>query len=138
MRNYAHRGLAGEGYLGVEVGTAKRETALNDNVFAVYGLAQFGVIGALALVAAYGSVMLSGCVFGGGCAFGRHLALMAALALGLTSLYMMGANTGLLPFTGRNMYLLGLNSLGDVAETAVLTLLIVLGLSLQKSPDSAV
>lgn len=138
MRNYAHRGLAGEGYLGVEVGTAKRETALNDNVFAVYGLAQFGVIGASALVAAYGSVMLSGCVFGGGCAFGRHLALMAALALGLTSLYMMGANTGLLPFTGRNMYLLGLNSLGDVAETAVLTLLIVLGLSLQKSPDSAV
>jgi hypothetical protein len=136
MRNYAHRGLMGSGYLGVEVVHAKRETALNDNVFAVYGLAQFGVIGAVALVAAYAAIMLSGCSLSGGCSFGRHLALLAALALGLTSLYMMGANTGLLPFTGRNMYLLGLNSLGDVAETAVLTLLVVVGLSFPQPKES--
>lgn len=133
MRSYAQRGMTGEGYLGVSVVHAKRETALNDNVFAVYGLAQFGVAGALALVVAYGALMLGGCGLEAGCHFGRHLALLAALALGLTSLYMMGANTGLLPFTGRNMYLLGLNSLGDVAETAVLVLLIVAGSGLQRS-----
>lgn len=135
MRSYAQRGMMGEGYLGVTVVQAKRETALNDNVFAVYGLAQLGVVGALALVVAYGALMLGGCAVEAGCLFGRHLSLLAALALGLTSLYMMGANTGLLPFTGRNMYLLGLNSLGDVAETAVLVLLIIAGLSLQESPE---
>lgn len=137
MRSYAQRGLTGEGYLGVNVVHAKRETALNDNVFAVYGLAQFGVVGALALVTAYAALMLSGCTLGKGCAFGRHIALLAALALGLTSLYMMGANTGLLPFTGRNMYLLGLNSLGDVAETALLVLLIIGGLSIQEKPEES-
>ncbi len=137
MRSYAQRGLTGEGYLGVNVVHAKRETALNDNVFAVYGLAQFGVVGALALVTAYAALMLSGCTLTNGCAFGRHIALLAALALGLTSLYMMGANTGLLPFTGRNMYLLGLNSLGDVAETALLVLLIIGGLSIQENPGES-
>jgi hypothetical protein len=127
MRSYAHRGLLGDGYLGVKVVHAKRETALNDNVFAVYGLAQFGVLGGLCLVVAYVAVMLGGSAGAGACGFCRHVALLAGLALGLTSLYMMGANTGLLPFTGRNMYLLGLNSLGDVAETAVLVLLVVVG-----------
>ena len=127
MRSYARRGLQGEGYLGVHLVHAKRETALNDNVFAVYGLAQFGTLGGLALIAAYGALMIGGCGTNKKCVFSRYLALMAALALGLTSLYMMGANAGLLPFTGRNLYLLGLNSLGDVIETGILVLLVVLG-----------
>lgn len=137
MRSYAHRGLLGDGFLGVKVVHAKRETALNDNVFAVYGLAQFGVLGGLCLITAYAAVMLGGGGCRRACAFGRHLALLAALALGLTSLYMMGANTGLLPFTGRNMYLLGLNSLGDVAETAVLVLLVVAGCGLREKEAAA-
>ena len=48
------------------------------------------------------------------------LALLSGLLLGLPSIYMMAANYGILPFTGRNMYLLGLNSLSDALETMVL------------------
>jgi hypothetical protein len=130
MANYAHRGLFGEGYLQVDVLTAKAVTALNDNVSAVFIFAQFGVVGALAVIVAYIAVMLG--------ALGARerinsltgwLALMAGMSFALVSLYMMVANYGLLPFTGRNMYLLGLNSWSDVAESFVLILLIMLGIA---------
>jgi hypothetical protein len=42
---------------------------------------------------------------------------------------MMAANYGLLPFTGRNMYFLGLNSWSDVAESFALIFLIMLGIA---------
>lgn len=130
MANYAHRGLFGEGYLQVDVLSAKAVTALNDNVSAVFIFAQFGVVGALAVLLAYIAVMIG--------ALGARerinsltswLALMAGMSFALVSLYMMAANYGLLPFTGRNMYLLGLNSWSDVAESFALLFLILLGLA---------
>lgn len=130
MANYAHRGLFGEGYLNVEVLSAKSVTALNDNVSAVFIFAQFGVVGALVVLIAYLAVMLG--------ALGAQerinsltswLALLSGMSFALVSLYMMAANYGLLPFTGRNMYLLGLNSWSDIAESFVLLLLILLGIA---------
>jgi cell division protein FtsW (lipid II flippase) len=130
MANYAHRGLFGEGYLQVDVLTAKAVTALNDNVSAVFIFAQFGVVGAVAVLVAYIAILLG--------ALGAResinsltswLALMAGMSFALVSLYMMAANYGLLPFTGRNMYLLGLNSWSDVAESFVLIFLIMLGIA---------
>lgn len=130
MANYAHRGLFGEGYLQVDVLPAKAVTALNDNVSAIFIFAQFGVVGALAVMLAYLAVLLS--------ALGARervnsltswLALMAGMSFALVSLYMMAANYGLLPFTGRNMYLLGLNSWSDVAESFALIFFIMLGIA---------
>jgi hypothetical protein len=130
MANYAHRGLFGEGYLKVDVLTTKAVTALNDNVSAVFIFAQFGVVGALAVLVAYVAVMLG--------ALGAResinsltgwLALMAGMSFALVSLYMMAANYGLLPFTGRNMYFLGLNSWSDVAESFALVFLVMLGIA---------
>lgn len=130
MASYAHRGLFGEGYLQVDVLAAKAVTSLNDNVSAVFIFAQFGVVGALAVIVAYLAIMLA--------ALGARerinsltswLALMAGMSFALVSLYMMAANYGLLPFTGRNMYLLGLNSWSDIAESFALIFLIMLGIA---------
>ncbi|MBE7495316.1 MAG: hypothetical protein HS117_10235 [Verrucomicrobiaceae bacterium] len=130
MANYARRGLFGEGYLQVDVLSAKAVTALNDNVSAVFIFAQFGVVGSLAVITAYVAVMLG--------ALGARekmnsltgwLALLAGMSFALVSIYMMAANYGLLPFTGRNMYFLGLNSWSDIAESFALVFLILLGIA---------
>ena len=136
MANYAHRGLFGEGYLQVEVLAAKSVTALNDNVSAVFIFAQFGVVGALAMLAAYLAMMLAG--LGGrekSNALTSWLALLAGMSFALVSIYMMAANFGLLPFTGRNMYLLGLNSWSDVAESLALVFFIMLGIARAEHHD---
>jgi hypothetical protein len=132
--NYAQRGLFGQGYLGVEIVPAKRETGLNDNVFSVLVLAQFGGIGGAALVLVYLGVAGAGALVGAAASrraelgFAGRLAVVAALSIAGVSLYMMAANFGLLPFTGRNMYWLGLNSIGDILEGGLLMGMIVLGI----------
>jgi hypothetical protein len=129
MENYARRGLRGEGYLQVNVIEAKRNTALNDNVSAIYIFAQFGVPAALAVMTAYLAVLLSSL------AAARHrnpavgwTTCLAGLTFALPSIYMIAANYGFLPFTGRNMYLLGLDSGSDLLESASLLCLLALGL----------
>jgi len=136
VANYAHRGLSGDGFLQVDVVRAKRETALNDNAFAVFTLAQFGSIGGIAMAIGYLAIML-------GCILPRHsrglghetsypliLALLAGLAFAFTSFYMMGANYSLTPFTGRNLYLQGLNSKSDAIESFLLLAMIAGGIGL--------
>lgn len=130
MENYARRGLWGEGYLQVDVIHAMRNTALNDNVSAIYIFAQFGIAGALAVVLAYTTILLSSL------SPARRLegpvgwaSVLAGLTFALTSLYMMVANYGYLPFTGRNLYLLGLDSGSDLVESVGLLLFMAMGLS---------
>jgi|GEM_PF-2774670 len=138
MENYARRGLLGEGYLKVDVLPAKFVTAMNDNVSAIYIFAQFGVLGALAVVIAYVAIGLAA----GGAQSRQHsftswLALVAGLSFCLVSVYMIMANFGLLPFTGRNLYLLGLNSQSDIVESLVLLGFIVLGLTREEFHEQA-
>lgn len=137
MENYAHRGMLGQGYLQVDVISAKRVTALNDNVSAVYIFGQFGVLGACAVLIAYLAIGMSGLIRNNGRLSGWAGA-MAALTFAITSTYMLAANWGITPFTGRNMYLLGLNSLGDVLESSVLLGLIVLAWGMSISGKSRV
>ena len=129
MDSYAHRGLTGEGYLQVDVLPAKAVTALNDNVSAIYIFAQFGVLGAVAVVLAYMGVLAAGLgARGAANTSTTWLALLAGLSFASVSVYMMLANRGHLPFTGRNMYLLGLNSWSDIVEGLLLAGFIMLGL----------
>lgn len=59
----------------------------------------------------------------------RHLlAASALLAVALAGLYMVLANYGLVFFTGKNVYVLGLDSLGDALEAAALLALAGLAL----------
>lgn len=118
MENYARRGLWGEGYLQVDVIHAKRNTSLNDNVSAIFIFAQFGILGALAVALAYLSVVFSTSQAADGINGPvGWAAVTASLTFCLASVYMMAANYGFLPFTGRNMYLLGLNSKSDLIES---------------------
>jgi hypothetical protein len=117
MRNYAERGLDGSGFLGVRVIPAKQVTGMNDNVAAVYLMGQFGFFGALAAAVAYLAIVLAGTGWKGR---ENMVSFLSATTFALVSLYMLAANAGVLPFTGRNMYLWGLNSLGDVLESLVL------------------
>lgn len=130
MANYAHRGMLGTGYLQVNVLPAKAVTSLNDNVSAIFIFAQFGIIGAISVAIAYLAILISSL---GADRHQNHAttwgAIISAMAFSLVSVYMMAANYGLLPFTGRNMYLLGLNSSSDLVESAVLLGLIALGLA---------
>jgi hypothetical protein len=138
MENYAQRGFLGEGYLKVDVLPAKFVTAMNDNVSAIFIFAQFGVLGALAVVVAYLAISLATAgAHSRQHSFTSWLAIIAGLSFCLVSVYMIGANFGLLPFTGRNMYLLGLNSLSDVVESLLLLTCIVLGITRAEFHDQA-
>jgi cell division protein FtsW (lipid II flippase) len=136
---YAHRGFTGDGWMKLNIVAAKRETCLNDNVFAVLILAQFGVYGALALLVAYLAVGIAGIRGGsdGPLRFSRVVSSLAALVFACTSLYMMAANLGYTPFTGRNLYWLGLNSLSDLVEGLALVALIIFGLGNADGETSA-
>jgi hypothetical protein len=138
MENYAHRGLLGEGYLKVDVLPAKFVTAMNDNVSAIFIFAQFGVLGAVAVLIAYLAIGLAaGAAQGRTHSFTSWLALIAGLSFCLVSVYMMAANYGLLPFTGRNMYLLGLNSQSDIVESLLLLTCVILGITRAEFHDRA-
>jgi hypothetical protein len=55
------------------------------------------------------------------------VAFIAAATICVSSIYMILANHELLLLTGKNAYLLGLDSSGDVIETIVLVLVIAYG-----------
>jgi hypothetical protein len=72
----------------------------------MYVFGQFGVIGGCAVVVAYLAAALAA-------SRPWHSPLrwtggIAGLTFAITSLYMLAANWGLLPYTGRNLYLLGI------------------------------
>jgi hypothetical protein len=161
MDTYAQRGVFGEGFMAVPVVPAFRQTALNDNAAAVYVFGQFGLLGALAMILAYGTLLVPvlppsrarswapiqardpapapaaplerpvpvGPIGAGGAAAAAagSAALLAALVFAGGSLYILAANAQLLPFTGRNLYLLGLNGLSDVYEGGLLLALVAWG-----------
>jgi hypothetical protein len=57
----------------------------------------------------------------------RAAGTVAGFTLALVSVYMLLANYDLLPFTGRNVYLLGLDSHADVLESLELAILLAFG-----------
>lgn len=145
MDDYTAQGFIGAGFLRVPVVAAVRDTSLSDNVPAVYLIGQFGVVGALGLIAALVGLALAIPALPESVRhetwawrrFGWGLSALCASAIVLAGLYMIAANCQLAPFTGRNLYLLGLNSLGDVWESSLLLGLLSIGLRLYEERPAA-
>jgi hypothetical protein len=141
MDDYTTRGVCGEGYMKVPVIPSVREVSMSDNVAAIYLLAQFGALGVAGLAAAWALLataareMPEASGEGEGLIwrrFGWCLAALCGVTIAFVSLYMVAANCQLAPFTGRNVYLLGLGSLGDVWESCILLALCSTGLVISR------
>jgi len=137
MNAYTRRGFLGEGYMNVKVHPSLYKTCLNDNISGVYIFSQFGVLGALAIIFAYAILILTGYrsreeILSEKIQLGGLLSLLSilsALTVIVVSIYMIGANCNLLPFTGRNLYFMGLNSMSDIFESALLLSFITAGIA---------
>ncbi len=131
----------GRGYFASEISPHIRATALREHVPSVFIAAEWGLAGTLGLTLAYLLAAVAGSSLPPwrewyrdelGHGFGAHdfwaaLGCLAALTLALPSIYMILANYGVLLFTGRNTYLMGLDSTADLLETLTLSMLFAFG-----------
>lgn len=129
VHDYATPGRpAGDGYLTVaEPVSAIHDTHQTDHVAAVHLLGPHGWLAALAVLLLEATLVIMVWRWRAP-GFAGWLALLAALSIFLVSGYMVLANLGTMPFTGRNMYLLAPLSIGDVIESWLLLALITIGL----------
>jgi hypothetical protein len=134
LQRYISTGLFGLGYGHTDVSPHLGDTALRDFAPAVFIAAEWGLAGTLAMLLLYS---LFGYVAyrltpwatprAGLAARGSPVSLIGAVAAGtiaVASVYMILANHELLLLTGKNAYLFGLDSAGDVLETFALLLVI--------------
>jgi hypothetical protein len=123
---YAHSGINGGGYMGRPITSALTRTALNDNVPSVFLLSDFGVLGLAGAL-----LILIVCAWlryraapasseEGENSMARLLSLAALLTLLFADIYMIFANAGIFLFTGKNVFLWGLNSNSDVLHSVIL------------------
>lgn len=139
LRAYTSSGLTGRGFLRTEISRHIERTALREHVPAVFVASQWGLLGGLGLALIFGLVGTAGLMlapgggerpFGGAwreASLAAPLGALAAATLALPSLHMLLANYRLAVFTGKNAYLLGLDSTADVLEAGILILLAALG-----------
>ncbi len=145
MRSYTSGPVAGRGYLASEISPHIRATALREHVPAVFVASEWGLLGASGLLLLYLAFAAAGprlttvdeTVFDPGASTGlwTMTGWLAALTLAIPSLYMVLANYRLTLFTGKNAYLLGLDSTADVLETLALVLVAALGAALHYSSE---
>jgi hypothetical protein len=142
MLSYTSGPITGRGYFGSELSPHIRSTAVREHAPAVFVAAEWGVLGTTGLLLLYGVVAAAG----GSTApwlgrwrlrsvrsysppvFWGATSCLAALTLAVPSIYMVLANYRLTLFTGKNAYLLGIDSTADVLESFLLTILAVFGL----------
>ena len=104
----------------------------SDNLLAVHIIWPFGRLGLLAFLASLLCILytfwrsLGDSITGKG--WRGEAGRLAAMIVFWSAAYMALANLNLMPFTGRNAYLLASQSMGDLAEGFLLLLLIVLPL----------
>ncbi len=131
LAHAAEGGWLGAGWLGrADMAGPLGPTRLSDHAAAVHLLLPFGMVGAAIVLSLHGAVAAAAVtrvrpampVF-------AWLGLLSALALALVSAWMLFANLGALPFTGRNMLLLSPVSAGDLVEGWILLLLVAMGLA---------
>jgi cell division protein FtsW (lipid II flippase) len=145
LQSYIDTGWLGVGYGHSEVSPHLGDTALRDFAPAVFVAAEWGLIGTVAMLLLYG---LFGVVArpwlpwsGSNAAEARPapaVAFVAAATIAVSSCYMILANHELLLLTGKNAYLLGLDSAGDVMEMVVLLLIIAYGAAAARGADDGV
>lgn len=134
LQRYISTGLFGLGYGHSEISPHLGDTALRDFAPAVFIAAEWGLAGTLAMLLLYslfGYVAYRltpwGASRAGIASRDSSVSMIAAVAAGtiaIASVYMILANHELLLLTGKNAYLFGLDSAGDVLETFALLLVI--------------
>lgn len=142
LQSYISTGLFGKGYGHSEVSPHLGDTALRDFAPAVFVAAEWGLIGTVAALLMYLLFPIAARGWlpwsddGDAETSGPTIAFIAAATIAVSSIYMILANHELLLLTGKNAYLLGLDSAGDVIETIVLLLLIAYGSSVERDSDA--
>lgn len=142
LQSYISTGLFGKGYGHSEVSPHLGDTALRDFAPAVFVAAEWGLVGTVAALLIYllfpiaARHWLPWSAEGDAETSAPTIAFIAAATIAVSSIYMILANHELLLLTGKNAYLLGLDSAGDVIETIVLLLLIAYGSSAERDSDS--
>ncbi len=138
MRKYTASPVGGRGYFNSEISPHIRSTALREHAPAVFVACEWGVLGTAGLLLLYAVLAASGSPaapwFGAhpwrnrrSSGYGGAVACLAALTLAVPSVYMVLANYQLTLFTGKNAYLLGIDSAADMLEAAALAVLVALG-----------
>ena len=133
LQSYISSGLFGRGYGHSDVSPHLGDTALRDFAPAVFVAAEWGFAGTLAALLTYllfPAATRTWLPWSEGRAGARAapvVAFVAAATIAVSSCYMILANHELLLLTGKNAYLLGLDSAGDVMEMLVLTLVMAWG-----------
>lgn len=142
LQSYISSGLAGRGYGHSEVSPHLGDTALRDFAPAVFVAAEWGLIGTVAALITYLLFTVIAHAWlpwqSESSNAGPAIAAVAALTITVSSVYMILANHELLLLTGKNAYLLGLDSAGDVMEVLVLLLLIAFGTRSEAQQTKAV
>lgn len=139
LRTYTSSGLLGRGWLRTEISPHIGGTALREHVPAIFVASQWGLLGGLGLALAFVLIGAGAAMTAPGAlerpstgslreaTLFAGLGALAAATLALPSLHMVLANYRLAIFTGKNAYLLGLDSTADVLEAGLLVLLASLG-----------
>jgi cell division protein FtsW (lipid II flippase) len=129
LQSYISSGIFGRGYGHSDVSPHLGDTALRDFAPAVFVAAEWGLIGTLAVLLLYllFAVAAHPWLPWHDSSAESVIAFVAAATITVSSCYMILANHELLLLTGKNAYLLGLDSAGDVIETLALLLLIAYG-----------
>jgi len=129
LQRYISSGITGRGYGRTVISPQLGDTALRDFAPAVFIAAEWGLAGTLALLLLHLVIFLIGRLaapWTGDAHAARSpagaVAYVAAATIAVSSIYMILANHELLLLTGKNVYLLGLDSAGDVIETMALLL----------------
>ena len=128
MASYTARPLSKCRYFSSELSPHLKATALREHATAIFLAAEWSILGVLGAVLLYLAVARAGWALAPWRSedrdsrgdWSRFLALFAASTLAIASLYMILANYRLTLFTGKNVYLLGLDSTADVLESLLL------------------
>lgn len=140
LQSYISTGLFGRGYGHSDISTHLGDTALRDFAPAVFVAAEWGLAGTVAALLIYllFAVIASEWLPWVASTDSRPepaIAFVAAATIAVSSIYMILANHELLLLTGKNAYLLGLDSAGDVIEVMVLAVLFAWGSTFLRDDD---
>lgn len=134
LQRYINTGVIGRGYGTSDISPHLADTALRDFAPAVFVAAEWGFVGTFAMLLVYGLFAVIGRLAtpwarnsGEPATVGGVIEYAAAATIAIASIYMVLANHELLLLTGKNAYLLGLDSAGDVLESLLIVLLIAFG-----------
>ncbi|MFP5246015.1 MAG: hypothetical protein ACLGH0_04930, partial [Thermoanaerobaculia bacterium] len=149
LQRYIRTGWFGVGYGHTDVSTHLGDTALRDFAPAVFIAAEWGLAGTIAMLLLYALFGYLGWRLTPWARTQQSffatrtnavtaipiIAAVTALTIAIASIYMILANHELVLLTGKNAYLFGLDSAGDVLETMML--LLILAYCLASMRDAA-